>query len=309
MNIQQIEYIIALNELKSFGKAAERCFITQSTLSTMVARFEDEMEIVLFDRKTKPITVTKEGEKVIQQLKIIAKELENLREVVDTLKGKSSGKVKIGVIPTVAPYLLPLIIDALIQTFPNVQFEINEIITTNIVKQLERRELDIGIVSLPLNHPELIEIPLYEEPFLIFDAAKTEWKQAFKLTEIDVNRLWLLQEGHCMRTQVASICSLDQQVNKQLEYRSGTLSTLMKIVQMHKGITLLPYLATIDFSEKERLHLKKLDQPEPARSVGLLVHKHFVKKRLLDTLKKDIQAKVLPLLQDAQQSYRLIEPI
>lgn len=310
MNIQQIEYVIAVSELKNFKQAAERCFITQSTLSTMVAKFEEELGIIIFDRKTKPITITKEGRQIINQLKIIIMEINDLKEVVQDLKGEIGGKLKIGVIPTVGPYLLPLFLNEFVENFPNVQFEVSEITTEKMVNYLTTRELDVGIASIPLNHPDLIEIPLYNEPFLLYDHTDNNRKENLTVSEIDFDRLWLLEEGHCMRTQVEKICGLHEKrtAKRNLEYKSGTLDTLLKFVIKNNGITLLPLLATIDFPEKEQVFLKKFEAPVPARSIGLIVHKHFVKRSVLEILQLEIQDKVIPLIGKKNVDQRVIPP-
>lgn len=311
MNIQQFEYIIALSDLKNFKQAADKCFITQSTLSTMVARFEDEIGIVLFDRTTKPVAVTKEGEQLISQLRIILKEINNLKEVVHDLKGEIGGELKIGVIPTVGPYLLPLFLNEFIGKFPNVHFEISEITTEKIITQIKERDLDVGIVSIPLNHPDLIEIPLYYEPFYLFDKTDKTHKGNLTVGEIDFDRLWLLEEGHCMRTQVEKICGLHEKrtVNRNLDYKSGTIDTLLKFVNKNNGTTLLPLLATLDFSEKEQAYLSKFALPVPARSIGLVVHKHFVKKSILELLQLEIQDKVIPLIGKNTVTQKVIPPV
>lgn len=301
MNLQQIEYIIALSELRNFGKAAEHCFVTQPTLSTMIARFEEEIGIRLFDRKTKPVTITREGEEVIRQLRIIAREVDNLQHVVSRLKGEEAGGVlKIGVIPTIAPYLLPRFLMDFVRRYPRQHFVFSELTTDAIIEALKKRELDVGIVSIPLDHPELEELPLYDEPFLLLDKAENGLEDFFALSEIDLNRLWLLEEGHCMRNQVEKICGLQEKqgTDRNLDYRSGAIDTLLKFVDRYQGITLLPWLATLDLPEEDRPHLKRFREPVPTRSVGLLVHRHFVKRRLLEVLQQEIQESISPLLPD-----------
>lgn len=311
MNIQQIKYAIAVAEVQSFGKAAEKCFITQSTLSTMISRLESELGLQLFDRKKKPITTTKEGEAILQQLKIINKELETLDEVVGDLKGESSGQLNIGVIPTVAPYLLPLFLNAFVQKHPNIKFIISEITTDNIIEGLENRTLDIGILSTPLQHNTLIEKPLYNEPFLLFDKTRKRSKKNVKVDEIDCNRLWLLNEGHCLRAQVETICNLHNQRNdhSNLEYKSGTIDTLMKFVRKNHAITLLPYLATLDLSQEDLSYLHPLAAPQPAREISLVVHQHFVKKGILTSIQASIQKVIQPLLSEQKLKKWLVAPV
>lgn len=311
MNIQQIKYVIAVAEMQSFGKAAEKCFITQSTLSTMISRLEGELGLQLFDRKTKPITTTKEGEAILQQLKVITKELDILGEVVGDLKGESSGQLNIGVIPTVAPYLLPLFLNDFVQKHPNIKFIISEMTTDNIIDSLEHRTLDIGILSTPLNNNSLIEKPLYNEPFLLFDKTRKYSKKNVNVNEIDCNRLWLLNEGHCLRTQVETICNLHTQRNDNwnLEYKSGTIDTLMKFVRKNHAITLLPYLATLDLSAEDLHYVHSIAAPQPAREISLVVHQHFVKKGVLTSIQNSIQAVIKPLLSDQKLKKWLVAPV
>jgi len=311
MNVQQLKYIIAVGKELSFGKAAEQCFVTQSTLSTMVARFEDEIGVKIFDRKTKPITITKEGEAVINQLKIVLKELDNLGEIVSDLKGEMSGSLRIGVIPTVSPFLLPLFLNDFIKKFPKVHFEISEITTAKIISELKNRTLDIGILSTPLQETDLIETLLYNEPFLLYDQADPRGGVVKDINHIDGKRLWLLDEGHCLRTQVETICSLQKTraLDWNLEYKSGTIDTLMRFVKKNNGVTLLPFLATLDFLDNELTYLKHFKTPIPVRAISLVVHKHFVKKKILNLLTKEIQDVVSPLLDKGRSKQRLILPV
>lgn len=312
MNIQQIQYVLAVGELRNFGKAAEKCFISQSTLSTMIGKFESEIGITIFDRRSKPTTITNEGEKVINQLKIIARELNMLEEVVSSLKGELAGTLRIGAIPTIGPYMLPLFLNRFVKQFPKIQFEISEMTTEKIVDHLEKRQLDIGIVSLPLNNPKLEEIPLYEEPFLFYDAQKNTYDQPVEIKEIDFQRLWLLEEGHCMRVQVEQICNLKKEMstnNRNLDYKSGTVDTLIKLVDNNNGVSFLPTLATLGLSDTQRKHLWQIAAPVPIRSVGLLVHRHFVKKKILALLQEAIKNHIKLYLGESHETTQLVYPL
>ncbi|WKN30562.1 LysR substrate-binding domain-containing protein [Porifericola rhodea] len=313
MNIQQLEYIEAVSELRSFDKAAEKCCITQSTLSTMVSRLEKELGIVFFDRKTKPITVTREGQELINQAQTILREINNFKELVSGLKGELRGSLKIGAIPTVASYLFPLFLKEFIEAHPKIHFTISEGVTEKIISDLESRKLDIGLLSTPLDHPNLIEVPLYQEPFILFDSARrkvTEQTDDVDLNKIDVNRLWLLEEGHCLRAQISKLCSLrkERSPDWNLEYKSGTIDTLKRFVKLNDGLTIFPQLATIDFSMEDRRHLRKFKKPVPAREVSLVVHKHFVKKKILNELKNVITDTVSPLI-SKEKKVQLVSPV
>lgn len=311
MNIQQVEYVLAVSESNNFSQAAEKCFITQSTLSTMIARFEEELGITIFDRSKKPVGITREGEEVIRQLRIIQKEIRNLNEVVDSLKGHLTGELTIGIIPTVAPYLLPYFLNDFVQKLPDLHFVISEMTTAKILEKIEKRELDIGIASLPLKHKDTIEIPIYTEPFLLYDRENPDNSILSTLENLDYERLWLLEEGHCMRNQVEHICDLKEtrDILRNLEYKSGSIDTLLKFVNKNKGLTLLPLLATLDMPEEDRKYLRSMEKPIPTRSIGLIVHKHFVKRNILNLIQTEIQLRILPLLGEQDPEQHIVSPV
>lgn len=294
MNFQQIDYILAVKDLGNFLEASESCHVTQSTLSTMIGRFEKEVGISIFDRHYKPVKVTKEGELLIQQLRIIKKEIETLSELKDSLKGELKGEVSIGVIPTIAPYILPGFLNDFANRLPDVQFSVSETPTKSIVESLKKRELDIGILALPILDSDLIEIPLYQEPFLLYDCSPKPIPESPTLSDIDIDRLWLMEEGHCLSQQVIQICDLDKhpRTNRMnFKFRAGSVDSLIRFVKINEGVTLLPLHATEDFSDNERRKLRRFRSPEPSRSVGMIVHKHFVKQKLLEEISQEIQEK------------------
>ncbi len=299
MNLQQIKYILAVKELETFGLAAHKCFVTQSTLSTMIGRFEEEIGIKIFDRKTKPVSVTKEGERLIQQLRLISKEVKTLYELVQLLKGELSGSLHIGIIPTVAPYILPEFLNDFAEKLPNILFTVSEMTTRTIIDLLRKRELDIGILAIPLSRSELVEIPLYNESFVLYDCTDENTKDYSNLENIDFNKFWLLEEGHCLSNQIKSICDFDNCKDKadiNFNFRAGSIDSLIRFVKINRGITMLPYLASLDLTPKERKKVKYFNPPVPTRSIGLVVHKHFVKKQLLNLLQTEIQHKISPRL-------------
>jgi LysR family hydrogen peroxide-inducible transcriptional activator len=299
MNIQQFQYIIAVAELKHFEQAAERCFITQSTLSTMIGRFEAEIDIKIFDRKTKPISITEEGERIIQQLRVILKEVDSLDNMMQELKGEMVGELRLGIIPTVAPYILPLFLSKFAANFPKVKVIVQEMTTPEIQKALKSRTLDIGIAAIPLLDSDLQEHLLYKESFLLFDCYAKERLKNISVENINYEHLWLLQEGHCLRTQAEQICKLSSNCATQslnFEFRAGSIDSLIRFTKANKGITLLPYMATLDLAAEDKKRLVPFVSPIPVRSIGLVVHKHFVKKRLLTELQTIIQVHVAPKL-------------
>ncbi len=311
MNIQQYQYILAVAELRHFETAANSCFVSQSTLSTMIRRFEEETGIKIFDRKTKPVSITNEGEKMIQQIRIILKEIDSLDNIIQELKGEMIGDLKIGIIPTIAPYLIPLFLHSFASTFPKVKIIIQEMTTENIIKSLHQRILDIGIAALPLEDKLLKEYHLFFESFLLFDSVnKNKGGETILTDEVNYSQLLLMEEGHCLKDQVEQICKLSNnqlKSNLNFEFKAGSIDSLIRFSKANKGITLLPYLSTLDLNTKDRKHIFPFRSSVPVRSVGLVVHQNFVKKQILDQLQKIIKKAIYPILPN-QSNENLIKP-
>lgn len=308
MNIQQFQYVLAVVDLKNFEAAAEKCFVTQSTLSTMIGRFEDEIGIKIFNRKTKPVSITAEGEQIIERLRIVLNEIDVLDNVVQELKGEMVGDLRVGVIPTIAPYLLPLFLTEFAERFPKVRIHVKEMTTSEIQQALRLRSFDIGILAVPLDDTELEEIELYSEPFRVYDCTDDKSGSKVAVKDLNYSKLCLLQEGHCLRTQVKQICELSSQLSNNdvnYEFESGSMDSLLRITRTRKGITILPYLASIDLPVSENCNLVEFEAPVPVRTVGLVTHKHFVKKKLLKDLKEIIQQSVADLIPQMEKQQAL----
>lgn len=310
ISFNQIKYALALDKTGSFSLAAEMCFVTQSTLSTMIRKMENQIDLTLFDRKSKPIRLTQEGKVLLDQFKIIYHEYENLKEVLQETKQEFYGTLKIGIIPTLAPFLLPLFLDKMIKTHPTIQFSIDEITTNEIAKKIKSRELDIGILSLPLKDPSLRQKSLFFEEFLIYDANGISMSnKKYKIKDIDVNRLWLLEESHCLTNQIEKICHLRKKRNaiQNLVFNSGSILSLLELVKMNNGITLLPRLATERKNVINKKFIHTIESPIPVREIGFITHANFVKKRFLKMLEKEIIDAVKPII-NKPKNIRVIKP-
>ena len=311
MNIQQFQYVLAVVDSKNFEDAAERCFITQSTLSTMIGRFENEIGIKIFNRKTKPVSVTAEGELLIKRLRIISNEVGALKNIIQEIKGEMVGELKLGIIPTVAPYLLPLFLTEFASKFPNVKIVVKEMPTAQIREQLKNRLLDVGILAIPIEDDELIEYPLFSEPFMVYDCGEKKLPISVAIEELDYSNLWLLHEGHCLRTQVFQICeqsNLNPKANRNFEFESGSMGSLLNFTKASSGMTIVPQLAINHLSKKEHKRLVPFSEPVPVRSIGLLTHQHFVKKRLIDELQTIVKRSVKDLIPSILKE-QVIRPI
>jgi LysR family hydrogen peroxide-inducible transcriptional activator len=298
MNIQQFQYVLAVHKHKHFELAAEMCFISQSTLSTMISKFEDEIGVRIFDRKKKPVQTTAEGLLVIEQLTVIVKEIEQLHETTQEIKGEIAGSIRLSVIPTIAPFLLPLFIQDFARALPNLEISVKEETTDEIIRKLKSREIDIGLVSIPLHDKELVEITLFREPFLFYSGSD-QVPDRISVKGLNADNLCLMEEGHCMRTQVLEICNHSNKRSKHtlnFEYKAGSIDSLIRFTQKTQLSTLLPLLATLDFNAQQRKRLVQFSHPVPQRLIGLVVHRHFAKKKLLSLLAETIQRQIAPII-------------
>ncbi len=310
MNRSQLEYILTLAKLKNFGLAAEACYISQSTLSAMIAKYEQQIGLEIFNRKTRPISITPNGEQIIQSLKNINREYQLLDETVNEVKGFEIGHLSIACIPTVAHYLYPLILQTLSDTYPKVDFVIHELTTEQIVNQIKVGDIDIGIVSTPLEDGELLEYDLYDEEFLVYDCSKSPKSKQYTVSDIDIERLWLMEEGHCLRNQVGKICELrqQQQVQRNLTYNCGSIYTLVEMVKINRGITLLPSMVLATNKHFDQSNVYHLVDPTPVRKIGIITHKRFLKTRILKQLSQIIQDRVNSYLPKSSHAKMTLKP-
>ncbi|HYG03714.1 MAG TPA: LysR substrate-binding domain-containing protein [Chryseosolibacter sp.] len=286
MNLQQLEYIVALDLHRNHVKAAEHCHVTQPTLSMMVKKLEDELEVKIFDR-TQPLKPTLAGEMVIARARQILQEVKNMREIVKAEKETLDGEYRLGVIPTLAPYLLPRFLNDFLEKHPSISFSVVELQTNDIIKQLKMNRLDIGILVTPLDDKEIREVPVYYEPILVYtsDNLKYFHQEKVDAKSLTQENLLLLEEGHCFRGQVVNICSTKgRKVHHQLNYQSGSFETLKGMVDNNYGYTLIPEMA-VNLKNK---HVKRFVSPEPVREVSLAVHQGFVKEALIVKLREAI---------------------
>lgn len=292
MNLQQLEYIIAVDTWRHFSTAAEKCNVTQPTLSMMIQRLEEELEVKIFDRSKQPVVTTSIGSKVIEQARVILSEASQLKNLVRDQKGEVQGELHIGIIPTVAPYLLPLFLNGFLEKYPKVRLKISEITTDQILSQLEKQQIDAGILATPLKNPAVKEQPLFYEQFVVYASpGEKMMKKKYVLAEdINVNHLWLLEEGHCLREQVVNLCELKRKETQlqNLDYQAGSIETLRKMVDMNNGITILPELALRDLSAKQKNNIRYFKPPAPVREISVVTYRYFVKYNLIELLKSEI---------------------
>lgn len=287
MNLQQLEYILAVDAQRHFAKAAEQCHVTQPTLSMMIQKLEEEFGVKIFDRSRQPVIPTHAGEALLVQARVILRETARFAEIAAHESESLSGELRIGIIPTLSPYLLPLFLQAFVTDYPDIRLKINERTTSALIEALHKGLLDAAILVTPLNDNTLREDPLFYEPFVVYSGQ--QYRKKFLLAEdIDPNQLWLLEEGHCFRSQILNICELRRKDHLNVEYEAGSLETLKQLVDAQNGITILPELATLYLSEEQKTKVKRFAEPEPVREVSIVTHRHLVKQRQVEALKSSI---------------------
>jgi len=300
MNLQQLEYIVSVDTHRHFEKAAEKCFVTQATLSAMIKKLEQELDVTIFDRSKQPVIPTETGRAILEQARVVLKETQQLKQLSKEAKSGTAGELRIGVIPTVAPYLLPLFLTTFLKKYSAVKLKIVEQTTEHLLQLLASDKLDVAIMATPLAEKGFAEKHLFYEEFKVYVAEQNRsLKKKYILAEdIDVNKLWLLEEGHCLRSQVLNLCEIQKQqaIIHHLDYETGSIESLLKITEMNGGITIIPELATVQFDKKGKEKLRHFKQPVPVREISLVTYRHFIKKGLLQVLEKEITAAVKPFL-------------
>lgn len=290
MTIQQLEYLIAVDKHRHFGHAAESCFVTQPTLSAQLSKLERELGVILFDRSKMPVIPTEIGVQIIAQAKKVVSESKGILELVAQLKGDISGVIKLGIIPTLAPYLLHLFIRKFLEKYPKVKMEVQEMVTEEIVRKLKNDELDLGIVVTPLHEIGVVEKPMFYEKFYAYLSKGHPLlkEKEFKPNMIKQEDLWILQQGHCFRDQVINLCDQSLSGPSNFHYESGSLEGLKNMVNKYQGVTLLPELATFDLSDEEKSRIRPFAGVPPTREVSIILNRSYLKQKLVELLYNEI---------------------
>jgi LysR family hydrogen peroxide-inducible transcriptional activator len=283
MTITQIEYALAVYQKRSFVEAAKHCHISQPTLSMQLKKLEDELGFILFDRSKAPLIVTELGETFIEQAKIVLLEYKRLFQKNEK---ELKGELIIGIIPSIAPYLIPLFLPQFLKNFPHIAIQFRELQTHEIIDQLKRDEIHAGILATPLKENFILEKVLYYEPFLpyVSDSHKLAKKKLIDPSDIEGEGLWLLEEGHCLRTQILKLCSIKRPSSRPV-FSGGSLETLIRLVDQNLGMTILPYLA-LRFAKTK--NIKEFSHDIPVREVSIVTARNFYKENLINALESAI---------------------
>lgn len=285
MTLQQLEYLLALDDCRHFVQAAEKCFVTQPTLSMQIQKLEDELGIKLFNRNHKPIKPTRAGSRVIARARRIIGEVRDLERFLDEEKESLEGEFRLGIIPTLAPYILPLFLPAFIRDYPQTRLKVLEMQTADIVVALKAETLDLGLLVSPLEDGNIREMHLFHEPFLLYlpDNHPLVESQLIQATRLDPRQMLILTEGHCFRNQVLNICKDDSPTTTSgFFYESGSIETLKKMVDKGLGYTLVPQLSVDPLIHDPKI--KTFAPPVPVREIALATSFAFNRPKLLNTL-------------------------
>lgn len=304
MTLTQLSYIIAVDRYRHFATAAEKSYVTQPTLSMQIHKLEDELEITIFDRSKSPVIPTEIGEKIIAQAQKILKQSKHIEDLAALSDDELRGTFRIGIIPTVAPYLLPLFLRNFRLRYPKVKLVIEEVVTNELLDLLDDDYLDIGIIATPVERGHIFEEELYYEPFIgyVSKSHPLAKKDTLSVDDLDISNLWLLNEGHCFRDQTVKLCKKFRK-NKledvDIEFESGNLETLKQLVEQDFGMTLLPYLAKNQIDDQcAKAHIRFFDDPVPRRKVRMVYGREYLKQNIIQAFKQEIMDAIPAELED-----------
>ena len=294
MTLQQFEYIIALEKFRHFTKAAEHCNVTQPTLSAMIQKLEDELDVKIFDRSQQPIAPTAAGLLVIKQAKEALVQAEQIKNIVQEQKQDVAGKFTLGILPTIAPYLLPRFISALTKKYPKLELRIAELKTHEIKRALLNGDIDAGVLADIEDLEEYNISHLFYEQYLAYVSKSCPLyeKQVVKSSDLQNHQLWLLDEGHCFRDQMVKYCQIKSAQDSQMTYSLGSIETFMRMVESGGGVTFIPWMAVQQLSETQKELVRPFAIPIPSRRLVMATNKNFIRHTILTAIIEEIQASV-----------------
>ena len=309
MTITQLEYAVAVDDHRHFGKAAEACNVTQPTLSMQLQKLEDHLGVVLFDRSKKPIIPTEIGKHILTQARNVLREAQMIHSIIADVRNQYDGEFRLGIIPTLAPYLLHRFLGSFRKAFPQVTLIIEEIQTDIIVDKLLRDHLDAALLATPLNLSNIKEVPLFYEPFMAYiSPSDSLWNEEFVVvSELNNSNLLLLSEGHCFRNSVLKLCNESSNtLNNRLSIEIGNFETITRLVDEGMGNTLIPFLMAIEIKGESQKNIKLIAEPRPVREISLIYSRNQLKNKMIQKLEEIIKASVPKKL--LQRSGNIIPP-
>ena len=290
MTIIQLEYLLAVANFGSFSVASEHCFVTQPSLSMQIKALEEELGVMLLDRSKKPVVPTEAGEAVLAQVRETLREFHTIKEVVQQLKGEVSGKIRLGVIPTIAPYLLHRFVPEFVQRYPKVEIEVREMKTADVIEALNRDHIDVALVAGGTCGDGFIEYEIFDDKFYAYVSPRNSLynKSNVRFEDIKISELVLLSSGNCMRDQVIELCQARNALPSRYTFESGSLDTLMRMVDCTSCMTIIPEMALEFIPQSRRNRVKSIAKGATSRRVALAVSRTYVKLSIVEALCKTI---------------------
>lgn len=294
MTLQQLEYILAVDRFRHFAKAAEHCRVTQPTLSAMIQKLEEELDTRIFDRSQQPVCPTPIGVHIIEQARLVLVQTNRIKNIIEEEKHSLTGTFTLGILPTIAPYLLPRFFPQFMKKYPGLDMRVVEMKTNDIKAALQTGEIDAGIVASLAGMEEFGQTSLFYERFFAYIAREDALfnNEVIRTSDLNGEQLWLLDEGHCFRDQLVRFCQLKSARASQLAYHLGSMETFMRMVESGKGVTFIPELAVLQLGEIQQQLVRPFAIPCPTRQIVLLTNKNFIRHTLLQKLTDEIQAAV-----------------
>lgn len=310
MTISQFKYVITIAKHRSFSKASELLGITQPALTLQVRKLEEEIGFSIFNRTTKPLSVTREGEIIVEKATQILSQVDQLYDIAGELEGEINGVLQIGIIPTIAPYITPLFIDDLIKNYPKLTLSIKELITEDIITSIKNGSIDAGIIATPVQAKGVKFKKLFYEKFYLFVSEKNSLyqKDAIRIDELELNNLWYLNEGNCFQNQVNALCKISSKIveKQNLKYQSNSIESLRYIVEQRGGMTFIPELATLTVTPDEEDMIKSIEGLQPVREISLVTAKFVAKQKLIDAFLEVLMYNV-PAKMKSMQSNMILD--
>ncbi|MDR2470367.1 MAG: hydrogen peroxide-inducible genes activator [Tannerella sp.] len=306
MNIQQLEYVVAVDNFRHFAKAAEACRVTQPTLSMMIQKLEDELEVKLFDRTKHPVEPTAIGQQIISQARVSLKHFQQVKAIVENEQQIVGGDFKLGIIPTIASYLVPVLLHQQMELGCGVELRIKECTTANIIREIQTGILDGGILAGPLNHPALTEHPVYYEKFYAYVSPldRLHEEKDVDLAHVDINSVWLLENEHCLRGQIERLCRIKRKMAAgnahPIKFESGSIDTLINVVDYNPGLTIIPEMHAMGLNEDKQENLRPFRNVTAVREVSLAVSRDYVRRTMISFILDLIRRSVPKSMQDPQ---------
>ncbi|MDR1556074.1 MAG: hydrogen peroxide-inducible genes activator [Tannerellaceae bacterium] len=308
MTIQQLEYVLSVDTFRHFARAAEHCRVTQPTLSMMIQKLEEELGIKLFDRNVQPVRPTPAGKKVVEQARRVLYQASLIKDIVTEEEQSVKGTFRLAVLPTIAPYLVPRFFLKLTEKHKDLDVHILEMKTTPTLIALLNGEIDAAIIASQPIETELQGQTLYYEQFFGYVSRNESLFKNELIRTADVNgeRLWLLDEGHCFRDQLMRFCQLEQVKIRQGAYRLGSMETFMRMVESGNGITFIPELATYQLGHEQKELVRPFAIPRPTREIVLVTRKDFIRHAIAELLVRNIRASVPEVMCTLQAFQRVV---